>query len=30
MRLRERLSRRPPGYDYTIGRVLTIYAGAVD
>jgi EmrB/QacA subfamily drug resistance transporter len=25
--LRERLARRPPGYDYTIGRVLTIYAG---
>jgi EmrB/QacA subfamily drug resistance transporter len=27
MNLRERLSRQPPGYDYTIGRVLTIYAG---
>jgi EmrB/QacA subfamily drug resistance transporter len=27
MNLRERLARRPPGYDYTIGRVLTIYAG---
>jgi EmrB/QacA subfamily drug resistance transporter len=25
--VRERLARRPPGYDYTIGRVLTIYAG---
>ena len=27
MTIRERLGRRPPGYDYTIGRVLTIYAG---
>jgi EmrB/QacA subfamily drug resistance transporter len=27
MNVRERLARRPPGYDYTIGRVLTIYAG---
>src|SRR5437764_2899018 len=27
MTLRERLARKPPGYDYTIGRVLTIYAG---
>ena len=27
MNVRERLSRQPPGYDYTIGRVLTIYAG---
>src|SRR5213592_5219937 len=27
MSLGERLARRPPGYDYTIGRVLTIYAG---
>jgi EmrB/QacA subfamily drug resistance transporter len=27
MRFRERLGRRPPGYQYTIGRVLTIYAG---
>jgi len=25
--LGERLARRPPGYDYTIGRVLTIYSG---
>jgi EmrB/QacA subfamily drug resistance transporter len=25
--LRARLGRRPDGYDYTIGRVLTIYAG---
>jgi EmrB/QacA subfamily drug resistance transporter len=24
---RERLARKPAGYDYTIGRVLTIYAG---
>jgi EmrB/QacA subfamily drug resistance transporter len=27
MNLRQGLSRRPAGYDYTIGRVLTIYAG---
>ena len=27
MTVREKLARRPPGYDYTIGRVLTIYAG---
>jgi EmrB/QacA subfamily drug resistance transporter len=27
MNLRERLSRRPPGYNYTIGRILAIYAG---
>src|SRR5690348_3139761 len=27
MTLSERLARKPPGYDYTIGRVLTIYAG---
>ena len=27
MSLGERLARKPPGYDYTIGRVLTIYAG---
>jgi EmrB/QacA subfamily drug resistance transporter len=27
MSVRERLARQPPGYDYTIGRVLTIYAG---
>src|SRR5437868_13669042 len=27
MTLRERLARKPAGYDYTIGRVLTIYAG---
>jgi EmrB/QacA subfamily drug resistance transporter len=25
--LRERLGRRPPGYDFTIGRILAIYAG---
>src|SRR6201995_2687698 len=30
MRLRERLSRRPPGYDYTIGRILAIYAGLME
>jgi EmrB/QacA subfamily drug resistance transporter len=27
VRLRERLAEKPPGYSYTIGRVLTIYAG---
>src|SRR5579864_4667332 len=27
MTWRERLGRQPAGYDYTIGRVLTIYAG---
>jgi EmrB/QacA subfamily drug resistance transporter len=27
MTLRERLGRQPPGYDYTIGRILAIYAG---
>ena len=27
MTLRERLRRRPPGYNYTIGRILAIYAG---
>jgi EmrB/QacA subfamily drug resistance transporter len=27
MTLRERMSRKPAGYDYTIGRVLAIYAG---
>ena len=27
MTLRERLRRRPPGYHYTIGRILAIYAG---
>jgi len=27
MTLRERLARRPPGYELTIGRVLTIYTG---
>src|SRR4051812_13128927 len=27
MSLNERLSRRPPGYDYTIRRVLAIYLG---
>jgi EmrB/QacA subfamily drug resistance transporter len=26
-RLRERLGRRPPGYEYTIGRILAIYSG---
>jgi EmrB/QacA subfamily drug resistance transporter len=25
--LRERLEKQPPGYDYTIGRILAIYAG---
>jgi len=25
--LRERMARKPAGYDYSIGRVLTIYAG---
>src|SRR5437588_12266607 len=25
--LRERLSRKPPGYNFTIGRILAIYAG---
>jgi EmrB/QacA subfamily drug resistance transporter len=25
--MRERLAHRPPGYDYTIGRVLMIYSG---
>jgi EmrB/QacA subfamily drug resistance transporter len=27
MRLRARLARQPPGYRYTIGRILAIYAG---
>ena len=27
MKVRERLARRPPGYDLTIGRVLAIYLG---
>src|SRR4051794_33851531 len=27
MNLRERLRRQPPGYDFTIGRILAIYAG---
>jgi EmrB/QacA subfamily drug resistance transporter len=27
MSMRERMARKPPGYEYTIGRVLTIYAG---
>src|SRR5689334_23843909 len=27
MTMRERLARKPPGYDYTIGRILAIYAG---
>jgi len=26
MSLRERLGRRTPGYDYTIGRILSVYA----
>ena len=25
--LRDRLARRPPGYQFTIGRILAIYAG---
>jgi EmrB/QacA subfamily drug resistance transporter len=25
--IRDRLARQPPGYDYTIGRILTIYTG---
>jgi EmrB/QacA subfamily drug resistance transporter len=25
--LKERLARQPPGYDFTIGRILAIYAG---
>src|SRR5438477_12740750 len=25
--LRERLARKPPGYRFTIGRILAIYAG---
>lgn len=27
MSLRERLQRQPPGYNFTIGRILAIYAG---
>ena len=27
MNLRERLARQPPGYNFTIGRILAIYAG---
>src|SRR5215208_2465246 len=27
MSLRERLARTPPGYRYSIGRILAIYAG---
>src|SRR5437899_12799596 len=27
MSLRDRLSRQPPGYNYTIGRILAIYSG---
>jgi EmrB/QacA subfamily drug resistance transporter len=27
MTLRERLARQPPGYDFTIGRILAIYSG---
>lgn len=25
--LRARLARKPPGYQFTIGRILAIYAG---
>ncbi len=25
--LRDRLARKPPGYQFTIGRILAIYAG---
>ena len=25
--LRERLARKPPGYRFTIGRILAIYSG---
>src|SRR5207247_1834809 len=27
MSMRERLARQPPGYQYTIGRILAIYSG---
>ena len=27
MSLGERLARQPPGYDFTIGRILAIYSG---
>jgi EmrB/QacA subfamily drug resistance transporter len=27
LRLRERLARKPPGYQFTIGRILAIYSG---
>ena len=27
MSLRERLARQPPGYNFTIGRILAIYSG---
>src|SRR2546428_8539471 len=27
MTLRERLARQPPGYNFTIGRILAIYSG---
>ena len=27
MTLRERLARKPPGYEFTIGRILAIYSG---
>jgi EmrB/QacA subfamily drug resistance transporter len=27
MSVRERLARQPPGYDFTIGRILAIYSG---
>ena len=27
MNIKERLARKPPGYQYTIGRILAIYSG---
>ena len=27
MTLRDRLARKPPGYQFTIGRILAIYSG---
>src|SRR2546429_9506710 len=27
MTLRDRLARKPPGYEFTIGRILAIYSG---
>jgi MFS family permease len=27
MKVRERLARQPPGYQFTIGRILAIYSG---